>query len=1005
MGRELELSDVDPTYLEFFGLTQPPFARPTEPSQLFHTEQYSVMMEKLFNATTKNDSLVIVCGANGSGKSTQLKRFINSVDDSIYCVVIDETCHGEEQFYHAFLTQIGFSDITGTAHELKNITKEFIVCRGIAGDHILITIDNAHLTDPTILDQLRQLCEIKIKDRRVLSVVLAGTADIIRVVDAPAMRQTRFQNHVVFSIRNYSEAETESYVWHRLNSAGGNNAIKISGDAGTLIHRYSGGNPDVINSLCNEILAQAFKLNSRVITEEIVRSAADKQQLLPHVISFHGKGRRKSDPEFKRMRSVPKKASAETRNWQQHAAKLSAQIDDLRADKKRALQDIDAKNGDIEALRGKLVAQAAEVDRLTLLLGRSAEKSTELDRALNERSASLQESESKSTELAASLQEEIRRREVAENALADATTAAERARQAEDKLQALVDSQAHTDLISAEERAADLDANIKLTESLQRETDKQANELKSLRDELASRNELVAEIEEQLDQVRLEYEQAQSRIVGLKSPEELEEIQKASRKLAAEHAKEARERRAADKNLAEATATIEQLKQDNQDLQSNIDELKDDLESSVRIAEGRASEIEALEKIVADLNDDAEAKAGEVSSLQDELESNNAKLANVEKHLGETHAQLESAQLSIAAMKTPEELEDVKKALTDLAAEMANESAAREAAEKELATATARVDELALQNEDLVATVRGLDADLAVAGERVLDVYVLERKVSDVTDEVNQVTRELDLRNQAFADLEKQLDTLQDENERLRLDTPSVDEEDDSSPDESASKSRGEDHPYRSRVVEMFEHSIRDVSAYQTLRKFDPEFYDGLVATYKTLTGQGLTDKQVNDALRSKQVELMERLLPKASDNAIIAYARLMVAQLDELQLDGIEPCLTFLVPKPDPDDVILPVFSESTRIRELDALDKTLKSFKAKRKLPSQEDVWSDLGPVFSDLIKAFGAENVAALENSYDPNIDRVLACNVSRALYSGILNFPKRSAANALRWLLAG
>jgi len=42
--------------------------------------------------------------------------------------------------------------------------------------------------------------------------------------------------------------------------------------------------------------------------------------------------------------------------------------------------------------------------------------------------------------------------------------------------------------------------------------------------------------------------------------------------------------------------------------------------------------------------------------------------------------------------------------------------------------------------------------------------------------------------------------------------------------------------------------------------------------------------------------------------------------------------------------------------------------------------------------------------MENSYDPGIDRALVCNVSRALYSGVLGLPKRKAANALRWLLA-
>ena len=131
MARSLEQHVFDPTYLEFFGLTQSPFARLVDPGQLCQSEQYSLLMEHLANASTNTDSLVVICGADGSGKSTLLNRFITSIRDHISCVVIDETCHGEEQFYSAFLTQIGFEEITGTAKELQNITKEFLVCRGI----------------------------------------------------------------------------------------------------------------------------------------------------------------------------------------------------------------------------------------------------------------------------------------------------------------------------------------------------------------------------------------------------------------------------------------------------------------------------------------------------------------------------------------------------------------------------------------------------------------------------------------------------------------------------------------------------------------------------------------------------------------------------------------------------------------------------------------------------------------------------------------------------------
>ena len=313
---------------------------------------------------------------------------------------------------------------------------------------------------------------------------------------------------------------------------------------------------------------------------------------------------------------------------------------------------------------------------------------------------------------------------------------------------------------------------------------------------------------------------------------------------------------------------------------------------------------------------------------------------------------------------------------------MEQETGAREGAEIKLAEAASTIEELRQLERELHSAVRDLNADLRLASERAIDSYVLKREV---------------------ADLKKQLEDSRNECELLRRRARFGNADGHSVSKAAGVASADGTGVDSSSIVERFEQSIRDVSAYQALRKHDPAFYDRLITTYKVLLGQGLTDTQINDVLRAELAEFMEELLPGASDDAIIAYARLIIDQLDELQLDGVERCLSLLVPQSGPSRDASPVYSEKTRERELDVLDRTLKTYDADRVFPTKKDVWPDLEPVFMELIDAFGADNVAALQNSYDPNIDRILVCNVSRTLYSGILNLPNRNAAEALRWLL--
>ena len=1255
MIRSQEQAVSDPTYLEFFGLARPPFASLVESSQLFQSEQYSLLMEHLTSATRHNDSIVVVRGADGSGKTTLLQHYLTGLDEHTYFVAIDETCRGEEQFYHEFLTQIGFAEIDGSAAELRKISQEFLLYRGNAGDPVLLVIDNAHLIDPIILEQMRQTAEVKSNDQRVLSVVLAGNADIVRVSDAPALRQTKFNSHVVFNIRNYTEEETASYVWHRLNLAGGNDGVKFANEAHPLIHRYSGGIPRLINKLCNDMLTEAHRMKSRVITEKIVRTVADKQRLLPHVIPLHGKGRRKTDPDFDTVKEKSKPteqeqpgkpkttakpeskpepqepvqqlkqapADAASDDLLQHVSQLSSQVAGLQADKVRALQDVAARNEDIGKLRNSLDSKTSEIEKLTVTMAASANELAKHKKALSDSCAALRDSEGTLKDLSASLEKERRVREARENELAKAVAAI-------DDLKAR--------LTVAEERTSELGALEKSAAEYKAESEQRSHEIDSLRKELASRDEVTTELEARLQESQKECASAQRRIEALRDPQDLHEIEELAERLTTELEEQSQKREAAETELAKLKASVDELGEHREQLEANVDELKSELET----AAGRVTEFEVLEKSAADLTnalaekdtelaslgnelaardeklvaiekefvesqnacelaqrrllalkspkeieeieqtsarlaadveketlqreaaeeeaartaaaiddlearlkaaeeraaeyseskiqlqakvadlevklqsaderaiklaasaadggelaDDTEFAIAELRSLKSELASREEALANLEKRLAkaqeesssaqqrveslldpqelqsletklasreEAFADLEkrlaeaqedsasaqkrlesmrepqelqslenelasreeaiadlekrltvaqeesaSAQQRLESLRDPKELQEIEKVADKLAAELAKESSAREAAEKELAKVAATVEELHKAKLDGQAKIDELVTELKAVEEKGVEHAVLEKSnvalkdlIEEKSDELDALRRDLSDRDRAMAELEQQLDALHAESESQQSREAAPRKTKDAKSKKAAAAPAKQ--PYPSHVVEKFEQSIKHVSAYQTLRKYDPGFYADLVALYKNLVGQDFTDKQIDDALRTKQAKLIESLLPRTSDEAVLAYARLIISQLDDFDDDGAEPCFTLLIPPAASSSGEAPVYSDTTRKRELSILEKALRTYKADRRLPGEEDVWPDLGPIFEDLFEEYGEENVAALQHPYDPDIDRKLVCGISRSLYSAILELPKRSAVKALRWILS-
>jgi len=560
----LENPGSDPTFLEFFGFKEPPFARLSRASQIFHTEQYSLLMSHLATATEQPDCLIVICGTDGSGKTTLLNRFIASLGEDVSFATIDETCNGEKQFYCAFLRQLGFKDITGTPRELRRITKEFLVHRGMAGDPFLMVIDNAHLINPKVLEQLRWISAIKVKDRRVLSVVLAGSSDLERVMDSPAMSQMKFRSHVLFNIRVYTEEETTNYVRHHLKLAAGKEVVNFSNEAYPLIHRYTGGVPNLINMLCTDALTEALALETRDITEDLVRSVADNRRLLPHVVPLQGKGRRRSDPDFKLVQPdrqtgeritardsktiepVGKSTSkhelpeVDGNNLLAQFSQLSEQVGELSADRMRALQDVGTRDKDIGELRNKLETQIAETEKLVSALADNTDEIARLKQALSDSKKALSHSEKalsdnkkalsdsekalsdsekalqKSEKSVGNLTTDLEKERIAVKAVqtdfAKAKATADGLSQLKSELQAAV-SGLTADLKLADERVVDIDVLEKSTTALKDEIQKKAGELDS-------RGEALGDLEQQLQESQNECASLRPKVASVKKLEE-----------------------------------------------------------------------------------------------------------------------------------------------------------------------------------------------------------------------------------------------------------------------------------------------------------------------------------------------------------------------------------------------------------------------------------------------------------------------------------------------------
>jgi len=720
VARALENPDSKPTYLEYFGMTRPPFDQLPGPSPIFLSDQYSLLTAHLTSATEQSDCLMSICGADGSGKTTLLNRYITSLSDDVSFAAFDDTCKDGTEFYIGFLRQLGFRDITGSLRELRRITKEFLIHRGNAGDPVLVIIDNAHLICASVYEQLRWIAETKVDDRRVMSVVLAGNKDLQRIMDSPAMQSIKFRSHIDFNIRVYTEEETEDYVRHRLRLAGGIDAAKFANEARPLIYEFSGGVPSSINRLCNEVLSEAYTRETRIISANLVRIVADSHHIEPPTPVPAPKGRRKTDPDYGLPVPGQPEARITARDVPQQTAtgkpdrdsgfpdvdvpallaqvgELSEKLAETESTRNQAVLDICVRDKDVDKLNKQLAALLKKTAKQESTAEENADKIRKLKTELSDAAKALSISE-KAAESATRDSKMPKARIGALQVQID---------QLSDKLVSLevVEKQAQQEILARDKDVQNLqkqlDAQTKRTEKQQRTAEEKADQVRRLKQELSDTAKAL---------------RAHEKLAKKATPE-------------------------SGKSNAKVAALLLQ-----------IDQLGDQLASL------EATEQEAQQGI--------RARDKEIAELQKLLDTQ-AKDAEKQESEGERHAD-EIRQLKETLAESTAALRNNEKDAGTLAADLKKEERATSRANAEVTKLKTKTEKLEETKSELQASVSALTSDLKETNKRVNKSHVVEKNNEALKKKIETKTAQLSDRDKVLTELEKTLRESQKECDSLR---------------------------------------------------------------------------------------------------------------------------------------------------------------------------------------------------------------------------------------------
>lgn len=262
-----------------------PFSLTPDPKFYFRSRSHGRAFDTLSAAIARRDSLILVSGDLGVGKTTLCRTLMASQERKSRSALVGNALLSPDDLLRLMLQDLGAvpkSDARqgrlghATLAELMQQFDQFLGELQRANDGAVMIIDEAHCLPQATMDQIVELAGLESNRHKVLQFLLAGQPAVGGGA-LPRLGDDRLA--VRARLLPLERDECERYVHHRLTIAGGG-AVTFSAPSIEGIYALSGGVPRLVNLLCERALQEAASAHANRVEPAMIESAASALDLL-----------------------------------------------------------------------------------------------------------------------------------------------------------------------------------------------------------------------------------------------------------------------------------------------------------------------------------------------------------------------------------------------------------------------------------------------------------------------------------------------------------------------------------------------------------------------------------------------------------------------------------------------------------------------------------------------------------------------------------------------------
>jgi general secretion pathway protein A len=256
-------------YESFYGFKEPPFTLLPDPSFLYLGKQHSVASTMLQYGALHPIGTLVLTGEIGSGKTTLIQHLLNQLKEDTKVGLITNTHpkFGDLLQWVSLAFRLGYEKKSKTA--LYHQFVDFLTDCHAEGQRSILIIDEAQNLSLDALEEIRLLSNLNTDKPLALQLILVGQSELCDKLRRPESYQFTQRVAITYHLKPLVREETEAYIQHRLNKAGGDPAL-FDPRAIEVIHQQSGGIPRLINIICDTALIYGYVDHKKHIGVDII---------------------------------------------------------------------------------------------------------------------------------------------------------------------------------------------------------------------------------------------------------------------------------------------------------------------------------------------------------------------------------------------------------------------------------------------------------------------------------------------------------------------------------------------------------------------------------------------------------------------------------------------------------------------------------------------------------------------------------------------------------------